>query len=72
MEQDVETRFDTSNYKPIGPLPKGINQKVIGLMEDELRGKTMTNFFGLRAKTYTYLKDDGSDNKQQKTQKSLS
>ena len=72
MEEDVETRFDTSNYKLIGPLPKGINQKVIRLMEDELRGKTMTNFFRLRAKTYTYFIDDGSENKQQKTQKSLS
>ena len=72
MEEDVETRFDTSNYKLIGPLPKGINQKVIGLMEDELRGKTMTNFFRLRAKTYTYFIDDSSENKQQKTQKSLS
>ena len=37
--EDVETRFNTSNYEVDGPLPKGENEKVIGLMKDELRGK---------------------------------
>ena len=37
--EDVETRFDTSNS-----LPKEKNQKLIGLMKDELRGKIMTKF----------------------------
>ena len=30
--KDVESRFDTSNYKLDRPLPKGKNKKVIGLM----------------------------------------
>ena len=45
--EDVETRFDTSNYALESnsidrPLAKGKNKKVIGLMEDELGGKIMT------------------------------
>ena len=37
--EDVETRFDTSNYYL--DRPKGKNQKVIGLMEDEFEGKSL-------------------------------
>ena len=55
----VETRFDTSNYQLDRPLPKG--KKVIGLMKDELGEKIMTKIVGLRAKTYSYLTDDGSE-----------
>ena len=47
IAEDVETRFDTSNYELARPLPKGKN-KVIGLMKDELGGKIMTKFVGLR------------------------
>ena len=31
---DVEKRFDTSNYEVNRPLPKGKNKKVIGLMKN--------------------------------------
>ena len=40
IPEDVETRFDTSNYELDRPLPKGKN-KVIGLMTDELGRKIM-------------------------------
>ena len=68
----VETRFDTSNYELDKPISKGKNKKVIRLMKDELRGRIMTKFVGLRAKTYSYLVDDGSVTEKQKAQKSVS
>ena len=69
--EDVETRLDTSNYELNRPLPKGKYKKVIGLMKDELGGKIMKELFGLKAKTDSYLKDDGSEDKK-KAQKSVS
>ena len=62
---DVETRFDTSGYKKedARPLPIGLNKKIIGLMEDELGGKIMTEFVALRPKLYAYRKLDGKEDK---------
>ena len=54
IAEDVETRFDTSGYEPNRPLPIGKNKKVIGLMKDELGGKIMKEFIGLRPKMYSY------------------
>ena len=58
IAQDVEERFDTSNYDVDRPLPKGKNKKVIGLMKDELGGGMITEFVALRPKTYSYLTDE--------------
>ena len=55
IAQDVEERFDTSNYDVDRPLPKGKNKKVIGLMKDELGGGIITEFVALRPKTYSYM-----------------
>ena len=66
IADDVEKRFDTSNYEVNRPLPTGKNKKVIGLMKDELGGKIMTEFFALRAKTYSYLVDDDNTGKKAK------
>ena len=66
IAEDVESRFDTSNYELDRPLTKGKNKKVTGLMENELGGKTMTKFVGLRAKTYSYLVDNDHEDKKAK------
>ena len=50
IAEDAEARSDTSNYELDRPLPKGKNKKVIELMKDELNGKIMTKFTGLRIK----------------------
>ena len=66
IANDVEKRFDTSNYEVNRPLPTGKNKKVIGLMKDELGGKIITEFVTLRPKTYSYLTDDGKEDKKAK------
>ena len=35
IAEDVETRYDTSNYVLEKPLPEGKNQQVIGFMKDK-------------------------------------
>ena len=66
IANDVEKRFDTSNYEVNRPLPTGKNKKVIGLMKDELGGKIITEFVTLRPKTYSYLTDNGKEDKKAK------
>ena len=66
IANDVEKRFDTSNYEVNRPLPTGKNKKVIGLMKDELGGKIITKFGTLRPKTYSYLRDDCKEDKKAK------
>ena len=63
IAENVETRFDTSNFELNRPLPKGKNKKVIRLMKDELNGQIMKEFVWLRAKTYSYLKDNEQEDK---------
>ena len=77
ITSDVENRFDTSNYEVNRPLncevnrllPMGKNKKVIGLMKDELGGKIITEFVTLRPKTYSFLTDDGREDKKAKRTK---
>ena len=66
IANDVEKRFDTSNYEVNRPLPTGKNKKIIGLMKDELGGKIITEFVTLRPKTYSYLTNDGKEDKKAK------
>ena len=65
IASDVENRFDTSNYEVNRPLPTG-KKKIIGLMKDELGGKIVTEFVTLRPKTYSFLTDDGKEDKKAK------
>ena len=65
---DVKKWFNTSNYieDDERPLPIGENEKIIGLFKDELGGKIMKEFVGLRPKTYAYLMDDDTQHKKAK------
>ena len=73
IANDVEKWFDTSNYDENDkrPLPIGKNKKVIGLFKDELGGKIMIEFLGLRAKTYRYLMVKDSEHKKAKGTKKV-
>ena len=69
IEEDVEIKLDTSYYKLDRTLPKGKSKTTIGLKKDELGGKIMTKFVGLRAKTYIYLIRGGSEDETAKDTK---
>ena len=72
-KDDVDKRFNTSNYECNRPLPIGKNKKVIRLMKDELGGgRQMKEFVGLKAKTYFCLMDDDKEIKKTKEQKNVS
>ena len=62
---DVKDRFDTSDYKENHPsgIPTGINKKVLGMFKDEAAGKRIKEFVGLRAKLYSFIMEDGKENK---------
>ena len=66
IANDVEKKFDTSNYECDRPLPTGKNKKVIGLMKDGLGGRIITEFAALRPKAYSYLTDDCKKDKKAK------
>ena len=66
ISNDLECKFDTSNYITNRPLPIGKNKKVIGLMKDELGGEIITEFTALRPKTYSYLTDNDKIDKKAK------
>ena len=68
IANDVEKWFDKSNYDEDDkrPLPIGKNKKVIGLFKDELEGKIIIEFVGLRAKAYPCLMVDDSEHKKAK------
>ena len=62
VKTDVETRLDTSNFEIDRLLPKG----KIGIIKDELGWQIKKESFGLRKKTYSYLKDNNNEDKKAK------
>ena len=57
IAHDIRKWFDTSNYPMDHPseISTGVNKMVIGMFKDEVEGKIITEFVGLRAKNYAYM-----------------
>ena len=60
IAEDVETRFNTSNYElecnsSDRPLPKRKNKKVFGLMKNYLSGKQHNKFLWIKSKNLQLL-----------------
>ena len=53
---DILAKFDTSDYPPNhkSGILTGVNKKVIGMFKDEVAGKQITHFVGLRPKLYSF------------------
>ena len=68
ISADVNKWSDTSNFNKNDnrPLEIGKNKEVLGKFKDELGAKIMTKFVALRAKTYSFLIDDFTDDDYEK------
>ena len=66
IAKDVEKGLYTSNFELGRPLSKWKNEKIIELMKDDLGGKIVKEFVGLRAKIYSYLKHNNDGDKKAK------
>ena len=53
---DIQTKFDTSDYPSDhkSGIQTGVNKKVIGMFKDEVAGRQITHFVGLRPKLYSF------------------
>ena len=65
ISEDVATKFDTSDYPPNhkSGILTGVNKKVIGLFKDEVGGKQITHFVGLRPKLYSFKVEESNTTK---------
>ena len=55
IREDIKDKFDASNFDNYS-LPR-LNKKVPGMLKDEVGGKNISEFLGLRAKSYAYKKE---------------
>ena len=62
ISEDIRSKFDTSDYPPNheSGILVGVNKKVIGMFKDEVGGKQITHFVGLRPKLYSFKVEDSS------------
>ena len=69
--KNVETKFDFSSNELERALTKGKNKNVIGLRKDRLVGKNLKEFIGSGAKAYSYVLNDGCEDKKSKRNKKV-
>ena len=62
IRDDIKTKFDTSEYPPNhkSGILTGVNKKVIGMFKDEVGGKQISHFVGLRPKLYSFKVEESS------------
>ena len=62
---DIREKFDTSEYPQDhkSGILTGVNKKVIGKFKDEVAGKQITKFVGLRPKLYSFKIEESNTNK---------
>ena len=65
IRDDIKTKFDTSDYPPDhkSGILTGVNKKVIGMFKDEVGGKQITKFVGLKPKLYSFKVEESSTTK---------
>ena len=73
ISKDVKDIFDTSDYPPNHPsgIPSGFNKKVLGMFKDEVMGRVIDEFMGLRAKLYSYKMFEGKETKKKKKKRNV-
>ncbi|CAH3190830.1 unnamed protein product [Porites evermanni] len=74
ISPDVRGKFDTSDYPLVHPsgISTGVNKKVIGMFKDEVAGKQITHFVGLRPKLYSFkIEEDREVRKCEKEMRSM-
>ena len=65
IKEDIRDKFDTSDYpqEHKSGILTGVNKKVIGFFKDEVSGKQITHFVGLRPKLYSFKVEESNTNK---------
>ena len=66
--KDIKRKFNTSEYSENHPsgIKTGVNKKVIGKFKDEVGGKQITHFVGLRPKLYTFKVEEKGETRKAK------
>ena len=68
INKDIKKKFDTSDYPENHPseIKTGVNKKVIGKFKDEVAGRQITHFVGLRPKLYSFKIEDKGETRKAK------
>ena len=63
ISSDILSKFDTSDYPPDheSGIQTGVNKKIIGMFKDEVAGKQITHFVGLRPKLYSFKIEENKE-----------